>query len=246
LLLISVEKRMTQGFTMLFSYTGGKVISNGGQSELISFATESAPAGGFQNGKFDRSVDRSIDPRDVSQRGVVSALYELPFGKGKRWHFQNAAAARLAGGWQINTIGTVQTGRPLGVTGANNFLANRPNSTGKSAKLDNPTRERWFDTAQFVNPPNFTFGNVGRVLPDVREPGIVNWDLSVIKNTAITERFSLQFRAEAFNFLNNVNLGRPGTGFSPGPAGFNQSASFGLITSADDARIVQFGLKLIF
>jgi len=246
LLLISVEKRMTQGFTMLFSYTAGKLISNGGQSELISFAAESAPAGGFQNGKFDRAVDRSIDPRDVSQRAAVSALYELPFGRGKRWHFDNPVASKLTGGWQINTIGTLQTGRPLGVTGANNFLANRPNSTGVSARLDKPVRERWFDTTQFVNPPNFTYGNVGRVLPDVREPGIVNWDLSLMKNTAITERCNLQFRAEAFNFTNRVNLGRPGTGFSPGPTGYNQSASFGLINSADDARIVQFGLKLIF
>ena len=134
----------------------------------------------------------------------------------------------------------------MSVTGANNFRANRPNSTGISAKLDDRTVQRWFDTAQFVNPPNFTFGNVGRMLPDVREPGIQNWDLSLIKNTTIHERLSLQFRAEAFNFLNHVNLGRPATAFSPGTNGLNQSGSFGVITSADDARIVQFGLKLIF
>jgi hypothetical protein len=146
----------------------------------------------------------------------------------------------------VNTIGTMQTGRPLSVTGANNFLANRPNSTGISAKLDNRTVQRWFDTSQFVNPPNFTYGNVGRMLPDVREPGTVNWDLSFIKNTAITERFNLQFRTELFNFMNHVNLGRPATVFSPGPNGLNQSGSFGVITSADPARIIQFGLKLIF
>ncbi|MCU0246375.1 MAG: TonB-dependent receptor [Bryobacter sp.] len=246
LMLISVEKRMSQGFTMLFSYTAGKLITNGNMSELISFAAESAPSTGFQNGKYDRAADRALDPRDVSQRGVVSALYELPFGKGKRWNPANPVANRLAGGWQVNTIGTMQTGRPLSVSGANNFLANRPNSTGTSAKLDNPTPDRWFDTMQFVNPPNFTFGNLGRMLPDVREPGIVNWDLSIIKNTTITERVNLQFRAEMFNFMNNVNYGRPGTGFSPGPNGFNQSGSFGVITSSDDARIIQFGLKLIF
>ncbi len=246
LMLLSVEKRMSKGFTMLFSYTAGKLISNGNTSEIVSFAAESAPAAGLQNGKYDRNTDRSVDPRDVSQRGVISALYELPFGKGKRWNFTNPVLSRIAGGWQINTIGTLQTGRPLSVTGANNFLANRPNSTGTSAKLDNPTAARWFDTQQFVNPPNFTYGNVGRMLPDVREPGTINWDLSVIKNTTIRERFSLQFRAEAFNFMNHVNLGRPATGFSPGANGFNQSGSFGVITSADDARIIQFGLKLIF
>lgn len=246
LLLLTVEKRMSQGFTMLFSYTAGKVIGNSGVGELIGFATESASAAGYQNGKFDRSPERSVEPRDVSLRAVVSALYELPFGRGKAWDTQNAVAGKLLEGWQVNTIGTMQTGRPLGVTGAGNFRANRPNSTGQSAKLDHRTAERWFDTEQFVNPANFTIGNLGRLLPDVREPGIVNWDLSLIKNTGITERVNLQFRAEAFNFMNHVNLGRPGTGFSPGPDGRNQSGSFGVITSSDDARIIQFGLKVIF
>ncbi len=246
LLLLSVEKRMSNGFTMLLSYPGGKLISNGNMREVVSFAAEAAPAGGLQNGKYDRTSDRSVDPRDVSQRAVVSALYELPFGKGKMFHSTNPVLSRILGGWQVNTIGTMQTGRPLSVTGANNFLANRPNSTGISAKLDNPTVQRWFDTTQFVNPPNFTYGNVGRMLPDVREPGTVNWDLSFIKNTGINERFHLQFRAEMFNFMNHVNLGRPATGFSPGPNGLNTSGSFGVITSADDARIIQFGLKLIF
>ena len=246
LLLLSVEKRMSRGFTMLFSYTGGKLISNGNMSELVSFAAESAPSAGFQNGKYDRAADRSIDPRDISQRGVVSALYEFPFGKGKHWNSSNPVLSRLIGGWQANTIGTMQTGRPLSVTGASNFRANRPNSTGVSAKLDNRTVDHWFDTQQFVNPPNFTYGNLGRMLPDVREPGTVNWDLSFIKNTSITERFHLQFRAEMFNFMNHVNLDRPATGFSPGANGLNQSGSFGVITSAADARIIQFGLKLIF
>jgi hypothetical protein len=140
----------------------------------------------------------------------------------------------------------MQTGIPLNVTGANNQRASRPDSTGVSAKLDNPTAARWFDTTQFVNPAPFTFGNVGRTLPDVRAPGTVNWDLSFIKNTRLVERGNLQFRAEMFNFLNHVNLGIPNTGFSPGPDGRNQSGAFGTITSARDARTIQLALKLSF
>jgi hypothetical protein len=140
----------------------------------------------------------------------------------------------------------MQTGIPLMIRGGSNNLADRPNSTGVSAKLDNPTRERWFDTSQFVNPPIYTFGNVGRVLGDVRAPGTINWDLSVIKNTRLTERFNLQFRAEAFNFLNWVNLGIPNTSFTAGADGRNVNGAFGTITTARDARNVQFGLKLIF
>ena len=182
----------------------------------------------------------------MAQRGVISLLYELPFGRGKYWNSSSEAVNRLIGGWQINTIGTMQTGIPIIIRGASNNLANRPNSTGQSAKLETRTPTRWFDTDQFVNPPLWTFGNVGRVLPDVRTPGTVNWDLSLIKNTRITERFSLQFRAESFNVLNHVNYGAPAASFSPGPNGRNVSGSFGVISSARDARVGQLALKLIF
>jgi hypothetical protein len=134
----------------------------------------------------------------------------------------------------------------LVVRGANNQLADRPNSTGKSAHLDQRSAAQWFDVTQFVNPPTFTYGNVGRVLPDVRAPGTVDFDLSLIKDTRIRERARWQFRAESFNTLNHVNLGFPGATFQPGPNGFSSGGTFGVITSARDARIMQLGLKLIY
>jgi hypothetical protein len=158
----------------------------------------------------------------------------------------NSVARKLVGGWQVNSIVVAQNGVPLTVRGANNFQADRPNSTGVSAKIDNPTAQRWFDTSQFVNPPNFTFGNVGRTIPDVRHPGALNIDFSLIKDTVLKERFRLQFRAEAFNLTNHVNLGLANDTFSAGPDGKNNSASFGTITSSRDARVGQLALKLIF
>ncbi len=240
LFLFSAEKRMSRGLTFLLSYTAGKIISDSLATPVNFGPIEQASIVGYQNGKYNRAAERSVDPTDVSQRATVSLLYELPFGRGQQgWN-------RLIGGWQINTIGIMQTGIPLNITGANNQRANRPDSTGVSAKLDNPTVDRWFDTTQFVNPTQFTFGNVGKTLPDVRTPGTVNWDLSFIKNTRIVERMNLQFRAEMFNFLNHVNLGAPNTGFVAGPNGFNQSGNFGRITSARDARTIQLALKLSF
>jgi hypothetical protein len=247
---INVKRQFANGFLMLFAYTAGKKTSDSQQLPVnfagAGFAIEGALDIGFQDAFYNRQVNKSIDPADISQRGVLSLLYELPFGAGRGWTPDNAVARRLVSGWQINTIGVMQTGIPLAIRGANNFQANRPNSTGQSARLDNPTRERWFDTGAFVNPPNYTFGNVGRVLPDVRAPGTVNFDLSLIKGTRITERVNLQFRAEAFNFLNHVNLGLPNTSFGAGPDGRNSSATFGTISSARDARVMQLGLKVIF
>jgi hypothetical protein len=246
LLLLSVQKRTSHGLTMMFSYTGGKIISDPLRLPQADFGENQARLKTYQDGRFNRRLDRSVDPQDVSQRAVISALYELPFGPGKHWNPANAAVRKILEGWQLTTIGVFQTGLPIGVTGANNFLAGRPNSTGESAKLENPTPQRWFKTDVFANPPEYTYGNAGRVLPDVRAPGTVNWDISVLKSIFITERVNLQVRAEAFNAFNHVNLGIPASGFVAGPDGKNSSGSFGVITSARDPRQIQFGLKLRF
>jgi hypothetical protein len=246
LLLVSVEKKTARGLTILFSYTAGKVISDSLQLPQGDFGENSGRESVFQDGKFNRSAERAVDPQDVSQRAVISGVYELPFGRGKRWNPGNAFTSRVIGGWQFNAIGTFQSGLPLSITGANNQLADRPNSTGASAKVANPTAARWFNTDAFVNPPDFTYGNIGRTLPDVRSPGTVNWDISLLKTTAITERVNLQFRAEAFNAFNHVNLGLPGTTFVPGANGKNSSGTFGVISSARDPRQIQLGMKLRF
>jgi len=245
--LLNFERRMANGFVMLASYSFGKLISDGING--FGFAgSELVNQNDYQNGKFDRRRERSIEATDSAGRFVFSSIYELPFGKGKRFSASNGALNRLIGGWQLDGVYTLQSGTPLAIRGANNFLANRPNSTGTSAKLPVSERSaaRWFDTAQFINPPNFTFGNVSRLSPDVRGPGIRNVDFSVIKNTAITELVGLQFRAESFNVGNRRNLLAPNTAFVPGPDGRNQSGTFGTITRSRDARVVQLALKLIF
>ena len=242
--IFSVEKRLSRGFSFMGNYTWSKLISDSVAIPLNWYGEQTLITG-YQNGKYNRRAERSLDPTDVAQRLVFSGIYELPFGAGRHWSSVRPVNAVL-GGWQVNTIITFQGGLPLNITGANNNLANRPNSTGKSAKLQSPTQYEWFDTTAFVNPPTYTYGNVGRTLPDVRTPGAENMDLSLIKDTRIRERVRLQFRAEAFNVLNHVNLSAPSTGFSPGANGYNASATFGTITSARDPRHGQLALKLIF
>ena len=247
-LVLTAETRRSHGFMGLVSFTGGKIIDNGIHGAL-SFGSVEPPqgTGTWQNPKFNFAAERSLDATDVSRRLVVSGVYELPFGPGKTFNTNLLVARKLISGWQINAIGTFQNGLPLQIGGANNFLATRPNSTGQSPSLSNPTASEWFNTQAFVNPPIYTFGNLGRTLPSTRAPGVENIDISVLKNTALKgERVNLQFRADAFNSFNHVNLFYPNTTFVPGSNGFNASGAFGTITSARDPRTFQVSLKLLF
>ncbi|MBL0159126.1 MAG: TonB-dependent receptor [Bryobacterales bacterium] len=244
-MLLNAEKRFSNGFTMLASFTGSKLMSDSVVSPL-NYIGEQTGTVGYQNGNFNRRAERSLDPTDLPRRFVLSALYELPFGKGKRFAVSNAALEAIVGGWQVGTITTIQSGLPLQVRGANNFLADRPNSTGVSAAIDDPTQYKWLRGDVFVNPANYTYGNVGRVLPDVRAPGIRSFDLSMVKNTRIMERMNFQLRLEAFNAPNLVNLGYPNVSFAAGANGQNSNALFGRITSDRGPRNVQVALRLTF
>lgn len=244
--LLRVEKRFSNGLTFLASYTKGKLIDDSVSSPITFGNVEQVGSVGFQNGLYNRRAERSLDPTDVAQRLVLSGVYELPVGKGRLLDVSNRVLDTIVGGWQIDSIALFQTGVPIVVTGANNFLANRPNSTGVSAKIDNPTVTRWFDTTAFVNPPNYTYGNVGRVLPDVRNPGVINVDLSLVKNIRLGENARLQLKGEAFNVFNHVNLGFVNGGFSAGADGKNISSTFGTITTARDPRSIQIGAKITF
>ncbi|MCX6632036.1 MAG: hypothetical protein NTW28_30880, partial [Candidatus Solibacter sp.] len=238
-MLLSAEKRFSHGFTLLASFTGSKLISDSVVSPL-NYIGEQTGVVGYQNGNFNRRAERSIDPTDQPRRLILSGIYEMPFGQGKLVHSSKAIVNKLIGGWHI------QKGQPLVVRGANNFLADRPNSTGQSAAMDNPASLQWLRSDVFVNPPNYTYGNVGRVLPDVRAPGIFSLDASLAKNTKFGERTNLQFRMEAFNSVNWKNLSYPNVSFSPGTNGQNANALFGRITSDRGPRNVQLALRLTF
>lgn len=141
----------------------------------------------------------------------------------------------------------MQSGSPISIDSRNNTTfsqggGQRPNSTGISSASQGSTTERisgWFNPARFVDAPPYTFGNVGRFLPDNSGPAMQNWDASVLKNFGIRERIRLQFRAELFNAFNLVNFRNP-SGVTFG------QPDFGRINGADAARIIQFGLKLYY
>ena len=238
----TAERRYSNGLSALVSYTNAKQIS-----DSFSIAGGGGGAGDFRIGRLNRRLDRAIDEGDVSQRLVVSAVYELPFGKGKRF-LQTGVLNHVVGGWQANTIVSLQGGSPLVVRGANNFtginwpdMVCNPGLSGGERSAD-----RLFKTECFRNPANFVIGNVPRTLPNVRGPGYKDVAVSVFRNMRMTETVNLEFRAEAFNAFNFVNLGDPNTTFQANPQGGNANPNFGRSLTTLPARRIQLGLRLSF
>jgi hypothetical protein len=131
----------------------------------------------------------------------------------------------------LSDLDNSNTGRSTLGFGSND----RPN-VAHTPRLSNPGPDRWFDTTAFALPPFGTFGNAGRNI--LTGPGNRNINVSLVKNTEVTECVRVQFRAEAFNLFNHTNFDLPGI--------FLGSPSFGKIQSAQYARRIQFGLKLVF
>jgi outer membrane receptor protein involved in Fe transport len=236
---ITVQRRFSRGLSLLAAYTAGKLIDDLAAGVSSGFTGLNQGVQGTQS-FYNRRVERSLSPADVSQRLVVSYIWELPVGAGKRW-LTAGPASWVLGGWQISGTSTFSTGVPLAIRGAQNFAADRPNSTGRSAQLKDgePDAGRWFDTTAFSLPPLFTFGNVGRVLPDVRGPGVFQLDAGLQKFFSLGDHMRLQLRGESFNTTNHVNLGMPNVSIL--------STAFGRITGTQTpARIVQAGAKIIF
>ncbi|MGH9723190.1 MAG: TonB-dependent receptor domain-containing protein, partial [Bryobacteraceae bacterium] len=225
--LLKVERRFARGFTFLGGYTNSKLLDN---------------IGARQN-NYNLAAERSLSAIHTPQRLTLSGVWELPLGRGG-----NALSRKLLQGWQLNWVGTLQTGIPLAVTSSVNTTQSqgggqRPNSTGGSARLEGPVKDRlnfYFDTSRFVNPAAYQFGNLARTLPDVLGPGLHNWDISASKETRIGENLRFQLRCEAFNIWNHPAFGNPGTTFG--------TASFGRINEvanrANPARQIQLAGRL--
>ncbi len=241
---VTVEKRYAAGLSALVAYTNSKLIND-------SFSSAGSQGGvdAFRIGRLNRRLERAIDQDDVSQRLLITAVYELPFGPGKRYlGGARGVAGHVVGGWQLNTGTVLQTGSPLLIRGANNFTGINWPDVIRDPTLPRSERavDRWLDPDAFRNPPDWVIGNVPRTLPNTRGPGMFDVALSAFKNFKIREGTTLQFRTELFNALNHVNHNNPGTTFSPNAQGLNRDPNLGKITSALSSRSIQLGLRLAF
>jgi hypothetical protein len=244
---VDVTKRLSAGLQFRGNYTWSKNLD-----------MNSGLTGAQANNQSQMILDRNDLPRDwgpsalnVAHQASISGSYELPFGHGKRWFgTANGFENKVAGGWQLNAITTLLSGFPftpvIGTNRSGDGDTRNPDRPSLNPSFSGPIilgqPSQWYNPNAFVLPPAGTYGTLGR--GTFNGPGLAELDLSLFKNTAITERVGLQFRAEFFNALNHPNFGTPNaTVFSSGAI----SSSAGVITTtATTSRQIQFGLKLIF
>jgi hypothetical protein len=211
-----------------------------------------ASTGSIQDNNNNRA-NRSLSSQDVSQRLVISYVYDLPFGHGQKYLANvSTAANKIVGGWGIDGVTIFQKGFPLALSNSlpnytSTFGGNtsRPNYIPGCNKGAPPGYKlgQWFNTACFSAPADFTFGNESRTDPSLRSSGVNNWDFAVFKKTMFgpDERLGIAFRAEFFNTFNRTQWAPPNTAFG--------SSTFGQVTSiysGTNARLIQFGLKFLF
>lgn len=225
------SKRFSKGYQFEGSYTWAKAIQEG-----LSHPNS-----------YNLKMSRSLADYDIAHRFVVSYIYELPFGKGRRFGAGwNRTLDLVLGQWQFNGFTTYQTGTPLTISATNvaGLFNSRglANNNGKSAKLTGDVHDRlgmYFDKTVFSQPAAFTFGNTSVTSPDLRSPTVRNWDLSIFKDFVVREGLRFQLRGEAFNAFNAVRFGSPDSNVA--------SASFGVVsTQSNSPRQIQIGLKLLF
>jgi len=252
-LLVRLEKRYQAGLTFQTSYVFSKILTD---SDSYWFASQAAD-------QYNRGLEKSIGQYDVTHNFKIGLVYDLPFGKSKRFLTSGVAAAVL-GNWRVSSTDFYSSGQPLSIgtnTSLNIFNGRTPAyvtsydgwlATPKGNKFD-PSVDNIFvpyQTGPFPvqnsNIPGFNgIGNVTRYNPKARQFGNFNENISIAKAIPIRESIRVEFRAEAFNVLNRVRFG-----IGPNTPTTVQDPNFGHLTSSGDLlntpRQIQFALKLYF
>jgi hypothetical protein len=200
-------------------------------------------------------LNKSVASFDRRHNLQITNVTDLPFGRGRRYLSEGGVLGAIAGGWQMNSIVALMSGQPFSVSASGTSL-NAPNSTQRADQVKPEVEilggvgrgQPYFDPTAFRPVNEARFGTAG--FNTLRGPGRVNWDFGLFRNFRFTERWQMQFRAEAFNLTNTPKFGNPGANVSN--VQYNADGSirnlngFGEITSASEERQFQLGLRLSF
>jgi hypothetical protein len=246
---MKVEKRMSSGGTILAAYTFSKLLAN--VNSTTGWLDSGLGANPGPQNPANMGAEKSLVGFDSRQRLAVSYAADLPIGKGRKFlSGGNSVVQKFSSGWSVSGTATFQQGYPLAFTATPNVagfnLGLRPNVVpGCNPKKSGSAQSRlngWFNAACFAVPAPYTLGNASRTDPALRGPGIANYNASLLKKTAITERFNLEFRTEVFNLFNRVQFGLPNTTVQ---AAANATTGY-VTTQVNDPRTIQLALRLFF
>ena len=229
--------RWKSGLSILASYTWSKFLDNVNGASGWAFVGSSAIRN-FNN----LNAEKSVDGNDIPNSLVVNYIYELPFGKGKRFgSSMNGAANAFLGGWQVAGATSFKGGFPLSILCSDNSNS-LGGSVGRCDLVGNPKPANqsitgWINRSAFAESKPFEYGNSPRYLANLRAPGFQNWDMAIQKYWGIyREGMKLQFRAEMFNAFNHPNFYAPNQNYE-------DVSAFGKISNTLPPRDVQLGLK---
>jgi hypothetical protein len=242
----TLERRFSHGFQLSAGYTWSKAIG--------AYSTNVPVLKYWDMNRFLAEFDRT-------HMFHVTNIWELPFGRGKKWASAGVASAVL-GGWQINNLISLMSGRPFSVS-ADGASLDMPGSSQRADQIKPSVAKigavgknmSFFDPLAFAPVTTARFGTAG--YNSMRGPGAVNWDMGLFREFRATERIRIQFRAEAFNFTNTPHFNNPGSNVSnmtlnsdgsvKSLGGFSEiTSTMNLGRDGIDERQFRFGLRLSF
>ena len=236
---LSLDRRYSNGLTYQVAYTWSKAINVGADGWFG--AEGGVPQDPYAPASYG---SRSVAGTDLRNVLSVNVLYQVPVGKGRAFSTGNTALDYILGNWQVNSIFFARSGLPFtpvissDIANTGNGLTYETLDVVGNPTLSKRTYSEFFNTAAYTTPPGYTYGTAGR--NSLRSAGYWNLDSSVFRLFPVGGEREFEFRAEAFNLLNNVVLGTP-------ISDLNTGSQFGTVnTTANTARQLQLALKFLF
>jgi hypothetical protein len=252
---VRAEKRFKSGGQIGVAYTWQKLL---GDTDTINPTIELGAGTGTIQDYNNLKGEHSILSYDIPNRVVVNYVLPLPLGKGQKYLGNaNGVVGKLVSGWAANGITTFQDGQPVSLADNGNILSLNLNAGGlrphytpgctktmPGSAVARVQSGKWFNTACFAFPGAYSFGNESRVDGAIRQQGEDNWDFTLSKTTAVTERTNVNFRVEFYNIFNRVQFSYPGSSVEGG--GWGSGAFGAVVATQNNPRLIQGSLRVNF